>query len=87
MTTPAPPQTTARAPRVRDAVIRDLHDAQQPLRLRDMTSARAIATDVRDLHVVLQRMLRAGQLRRIGLGYHLGDPFMYDLGPSAPPRT
>ena len=61
------------------AVIEDLTHAGEPLRMRDMTRARAAASCPRELHVVLVRMLRKGELTRSGAGYHQGDRFRYDL--------
>lgn len=67
----------ARAPRVRDAILRDLRDAARPLPMRDMTRALQIAANLRELNVVLHRMHRSGALRRYGAGYHYGERYRY----------
>lgn len=79
------PTPTARAPRVRAAILRDMRDAQHPLRMRDMTRALRTAANLRELNVVLHRMHRSGALRRYGAGYHYGEPYRY--WPTTWPQT
>lgn len=69
--------TPSRAARVRAAVAADLQRAGRPITTDDMPTARQAAATRRELHVILQRMVRDGLVLRIGRGYHNGDPYKY----------
>jgi hypothetical protein len=77
-----------RAELVRRAILGDL--AASPLAahvglpLAELTTARAIARDVRELYIVAERLRATGALERAGEGYHRGDPHRYRLTTNAP---
>ncbi len=76
-----------RAELVRRAILGDL--AASPLAahvglpLAELTTARGIARDARELYIVAERLRTVGVLERTGEGYHRGDPHRYQLARSS----
>lgn len=73
------PRPGSRSERIRTAIIADLKHAGEPVPLSGMTQARGVATNSRELHVIVQRLLESGRIVRHGRGYHQGDPYRYEL--------
>jgi hypothetical protein len=78
--------TRPRAQIVRSAVTDDIAEARMPLTMLDMRRARAAAANLQELHVVLVRMVKHGELTRSGAGYHNGEPFRYWLASLPAPK-
>lgn len=68
-----------RAERIREAILEELRSAGAPLSLAELTTARAIARDARELYITAERLRATGAIERQGAGYHQGDPHRYAI--------
>lgn len=77
--TPRREQGPPRSEQVRAAILADLEQLGRPATLSELTAARAIARDARELYIVAERLRSTGAIERAGEGYHRGEPHRYAL--------
>jgi len=71
------PAPASKAEQIRAAILLELEQLGRPAALSELTAARSIARDARELYITAERLRATGGIERVGEGYHRGEPHRY----------